>query len=336
VVSICRLQQLTRQAPEQDFSPMIARGVEETHAPWPQLDGPGWSDTVASLTLWGQIIGKTRLALCPMMNHWWQVAFYVSARGLTTSPMPFEDRALEVELDFIDHRVVVRGSDGALETMDLCDGPLSAFYHRYVELIHRLGVDLPLYPYSVEMPERVRLDRDSRACRYDPAWANRFFRALVHADRLLKQFRARFGGKASPVHFFWGAFDLATTRFSGRPAPPHPGGIPNVGDWVMREAYSQEVSSAGFWPGDGRTSEAAFYSYAYPEPPGFKEAKVSPAAAAYQPTLGEFLLPYRDVRLARDPSAEVLEFLESTYAAAADLAQWDRSRLERRELGKLG
>ncbi len=305
--------------------------TEAVNDAWPPLDGPGWTDTVTSLTLWGQIIGKTRLTLCPMTNHWWQVAFYVSARGLTTSTMPIGDRALEVELDLVDHRIVVRCSDGTVQAMDLHDGPLVSFYRRYLELMHRFGVELSLYPYSVEMPERVRLAQHSRMCRYDTDWATRFFRVLLHADRLLKQFRTRFTGKASPVHFFWGAFDLATTRFSGRAAPPHPGGIPNVGDWVMREAYSHEVSSAGFWPADGRNSEAAFYSYAYPEPKGFRDAIVHPAAARYEQSLGEFLLPYRAVQAARDPSADVLAFLESTYVAAADLANWDRASLERRE-----
>jgi hypothetical protein len=196
-----------------------------------------------------------------------------------------------------------------------------------------VGISPHLLPFTVEMPERVRLDQDARLCRYDGEWANRFFRVLIQADRLLKEFRGRFQGKASPVHFFWGGFDLAVTRFSGRVAPPHPGGIPNVGDWVMREAYSHEVSSAGFWPGDPRFPEAAFYAYAYPEPAGFKTAKVAPATARYEPALGEFVLPYRAVRAAgADADAQVLSFLETTYAAAADLATWDRESLERRRL----
>jgi hypothetical protein len=298
---------------------------------WPPLDVEmGTSlETSGTLQLWTQIIGKTRLALCPMTNHWWQVPLYVSARGLTTSAMPVGERAFEVELDFIAHQLTVRTNDGGFETMSLGDGPLETFYQQYFERLARLDLRVAIYPVSVETLERVQLDADSRPRRYDPDWANRFFRALVQADRLLKQFRAGFLGKASPVHFFWGGFDLAVTRFSGRPAPAHPGGIPNVGDWVMREAYSHEVSSAGFWPGDARFPEAAFYSYAYPAPAGFEHAPVRPAAARYEPALGEFVLPYAAVRSAPDPSADVLAFLESTYTAAADLGKWDRHALER-------
>jgi hypothetical protein len=305
---------------------MTESSLENTE--WPPLDGEGRMETVASLTLWGQIVGKTRLALCPPVNHWWHVTFYVSARGLTTSSIPAKGGVFDIELDFVDHRLVARNSDGAVESMQLGERSLSSFYREYVECLRRLGVDLALFPYSVEMPERIRLDQDSRICRYDPGWANRFFHALVAADRVLKRFRGRFRGKASPVHFFWGAFDLATTRFSGRSAPPHAGGIPNVGAWVMREAYSEELSSAGFWPGDARFPEAAFYSYAYPAPPGYSEASVRPATARYEQALGEFLLPYARVRRLADPSAEVLAFLETTYAAAADLGAWDRQALE--------
>jgi hypothetical protein len=297
---------------------------------WPRLDGRGAQETRTSLLFWGQILGKTRLALAPMVNHWWQVPLYVSARGLTTSPIPFGDRVFDLEMDFIAHRLVARTSDGGIESMPLCDQPLSGFYNDYVERLRRLGIAVKLWPFTVEMSERARLDQDRRVCRYDADWANRFFRALVQADRLLKEFRGGFIGKASPVHFFWGGFDLTVTRFSGRPAPAHPGGIPNVGDWVMREAYSHEVSSAGFWPGDARFAEAAFYSYAYPEPARFAAAAVRPAAARYEPSLGEFLLPYSAVRSAPDPAAEVRAFLDSTYVAAADLAGWDRRALERR------
>jgi hypothetical protein len=296
---------------------------------WPRLDEGAGEETRTSLLLWGQILGKTRLALSPMVNHWWQVPFYVSARGLGGSPIPYGQRVFDLELDLIDHRLVVRTSDGASETMALCDQPLAGFYADYLRRLQRLEIELKLYPVAVEQPEPVRLDRDQRLCRYDPRWANRFFRALIQADRLLKAFRGRFLGKASPVHFFWGAFDLAVTRFSGRTAPAHPGGVPNVGDWVMREAYSHEVSSAGFWPGDARFPQAAFYAYAYPQPAGFAEAAVHPSAARYHPSLGEFILPYAAVREAADPSAEVLAFLESTYAAAAQLGRWDRAALER-------
>jgi hypothetical protein len=296
---------------------------------WPALDGGGGEDTKNSLLLWGQIIGKTRLAFSPMVNHWWHVPLYVSARGLTTTPIPVGERVFDLEMDFISHQLVARASDGGIEAMSLCDQRLADFYADYLQRLGRLGIEVDLQPFTVETVERVRLDQDQRLCRYDAGWANRFFRALVQIDGVFKEFRGRFLGKASPVHFFWGGFDLAATRFSGRAAPPHPGGVPHVRDSVMREAYSHEVSSAGFWPGDARFPEAAFYSYAYPEPPGFAQAAVRPAAARYLPSLGEFVLPYAAVRAAPDPRAEVLAFLESTYAAAADLGRWDRAALER-------
>jgi hypothetical protein len=299
--------------------------------PWPSLDGAGARDTATSLSLWSQLVGKTRLALCPMENHWWQVPLYVSARGLTTLEMPAGAGAVDVELDLLSHELRIRGSDGATETLPLREGPLSAFYGAYRAGLARLGLSPHLYPYAVEIPERLSLETDPRVCRYDPEWATRFFHALVRADGVFKRFRGRFVGKVSPVHFFWGGFDLAVTRFSGRRAPPHPGGIPNVGDWVMREAYSHEVSSAGFWPGDPRLPEPAFYSYAYPEPPGFKDARVRPAAARYEPSLGEFVLPYRAARDSPDTDGDVLAFLQDTYAAAADRAGWDRAALERPE-----
>jgi hypothetical protein len=303
---------------------------EERESAWPRLDVGGGVETRKTLLLWGQIVGKTRLALSPMQNHWWQIPFYLSARGLTTSTIPSGDRAFDVELDFLAHRLIIRTSDGGVEAVDLCDTLLPRFYTDYLAALGRLGIEVQLLPRAVEIPDRIRFDDDTVACRYDPDWARRFFRALVQADRLLKEFRGGFIGKASPVHFFWGGFDLAVTRFSGRPAPPHPGGIPNVADWVMREAYSHEVSSAGFWAGDSRYPEAAFYAYAYPEPKGFSAAPVRPAAARYDPALGEFLLPWAAVRAAPDPAADVRAFLESTYAAAADLGRWDRAALERR------
>jgi hypothetical protein len=296
---------------------------------WPRLDVGAGRETRDALLLWAQIIGKTRLALSPMVNHWWQVPLYLSARGLTTSPIPVGGRVFDLELDFIAHRLNGRASDGALESMSLGDCTLGGFYGDYLGLLGRLGVEVSIQPFTVELPERVPFDDQTRACRYDADWANRFFHALVQADGALKRFRGGFIGKASPVHFFWGGADLAVTRFSGRPAPPFPGGIPHVGDWVMKEAYSHEVSSAGFWPGDARFPEAAFYSYAYPEPRGFATAAVRPAAARYDATLGEFILPYAAVRASADPAADIQAFLESTYAAAADLAGWDRRALER-------
>jgi hypothetical protein len=301
------------------------------HDVWPRLDVGGGAETRQSLLYWGQIVGKMRLALCAPVNHWWHVPFTVSARGLMASPMPFDGQVLDVELDLIDHRLVARTSGGAVESIPLCTQPLAQFYAAYEQLLHKVGASAPINPLAVEVPERVALDRDPRVCGYDGDWANRFFRVLIQVDRVLKVFRGRFVGKASPVHLFWGALDLAATRFSGRPAPPHPGGVPHVADWVMREAYSHEVSSAGFWAGDGRFPEAAFYSYAYPEPPGFASAAVQPSAARYDGGLGEFVLPYAAVRTAPDPSSEILAFLQSTYEAAANLADWDRAALERRE-----
>lgn len=301
---------------------------------WPPLDDSAREGTSASLLWWGQIIGKTRLALSPMINQWWQVPLYVTARGLGTSPMPVAERALDLEIDLIDHRLVARTSDGRSASMALCDQQVARFYADYVALLRGLGVEVTINPIAVEVPELVRLDRDTRLCRYDPDWANRFFRALLQADRLLKEFRGKFRGKASPVHLFWGAGDLAATRFSGRPAPRHPGGMPHVADAVMVEAYSEEVASSGFWAGDARFPEAAFYAYVYPEPPGFAAAEVRPAAARYDRSLGEFLLPYSAVRAAREPAAEVRAFLETTYAAAADLGHWNRAALERPDDGR--
>jgi hypothetical protein len=299
------------------------------HDPWPRLDIGDGAETSSTLLLWTQIVGKTRLAYSPMVNHWWQVPLYLTARGLGTSPIPYGDIVFDVELDFLDHQLVIRTSDGGLDAMSLADRSVADFYAEYADKLDHLGIQMSCWPVAVEIPERVRLDQDARPRRYDADWAGRYFRALVQADRLLKEFRGAFTGKASPVHFFWGGFDLAVTRFSGRTAPPHPGGYPNVGDWVMREAYSHEVSSAGFWPGNVMYPEAAFYSYAYPEPAGFKQAPVRPEGARYAMDLGEFILPYRVVRDSADPSAAVREFLESTYLAAATLAGWDRQALER-------
>jgi hypothetical protein len=309
--------------------PERATPSESKNGRWPSLDGDHASETAASLQLWMQIVGKTRLALCPMENHWWQVPLYVSARGLTTLAVPADGRAFDVELDLVAHELRLRASDAAGESIRLTSGPLAAFYATYLERLQRIGVRLEMMPYTVELPERISLATDQRVCQYDPEWAGRFFRALLDADRLMKEFRGGFTGKVSPVHFFWGGFDLAVTRFSGRRAPPHPGGIPNVGAWVMREAYSHEVSSAGFWPGDPRFPEPAFYAYAYPEPPGFRDVRVRPAAAFYEPALGEFVLPYRAVRASADPDGDVRAFLEDTYAAAADLGGWNRPALER-------
>jgi hypothetical protein len=298
--------------------------------PWPDLPYGAWRETYETIHRWSQIVGKTRLALEPLVNHWWQSTLYVSSRGLTTSAMPYgKDRLVEIELDFIDHELLVRTSDGARRAMPLFARSVADFYAEYRRLLSAAGVDVDLWPVPVELPDALPFAEDRVHASYDPEMAHRFWQTLVRVSRVFQLFRARFLGKSSPVHFFWGAFDLAVTRFSGRPAPPHPGGIPNVGDWVMREAYSHEVSSAGFWPGNEAYPEPAFYSYAYPMPPGFAEAPVRPAGAFFHQEMGEFLLPYDVARAAPDPEAAILDFLQSTYEAAANAAGWDRAALER-------
>lgn len=299
---------------------------------WPDLATPGWEATSRTLLLWFQIVGKTRLALAPMTNHWWQVAQYVSLRGLTTSPIPYGSRTFEVEFDLIAHVLNIRSIEGIHASLPLEPGSLASFHDAYFEALRSLGIEVKISPLAVEIPQTIRLDRDDTPRDYDPDWATRFFLSLLRADRLLKQFRSTFIGKCSPVHFFWGASDLAVTRFSGRRAPTHPGGIPHCPDWVTREAYSHEVSSAGFWPGSPEVPEAAFYSYAYPEPPSFSAAPLSPKAARYDETLREFVLPYAAVRRSSDPDRDVSSFFESTYAAAAELGRWDRESLERSAL----
>jgi hypothetical protein len=297
--------------------------------PWPDLATPGWQDTEATLHLWTQIVGKTRLALAPMLNHWWQVPLYVTARGLGTSLIETGGHAFEVEFDLVAHELRVRDAAGRTPSFPLESYSVAEFYRRYLSLLQSIDVELKIFPRPVEVPEAIPFADDVQHATYDREWVSRLFTVLVESDRLMKQFRGGFLGKASPVHFFWGGFDLAVTRFSGRPAPKHPGGIPNCADWVMHEAYSHEVSSCGFWPGNAWYPEAAFYAYAYPEPAGFPAAAVRPAAAHFDPKVGEFILPYDAVRRSSDPDADVLAFFESTYAAAADLAHWDRAALER-------
>jgi hypothetical protein len=298
---------------------------------WPPLAYESWADTRETLHRFSQIVGKTRLALEPMVNHWWQVPLYVSVRGLTTSAMPYGGRAMvEVEFDFLAHQLEIRTSDGERRTLPLAAQSVADFYAAYRRALTALGVVVDIWPVPVELPgDALPFAQDRLHAAYDPAAAQRFWRLLLQADRILKIFRGRFLGKSSPVHFFWGSFDLAVTRFSGRPAPPHPGGAPHVADWVMREAYSHEVSSAGFWPGSPQAPAAAFYSYAYPAPAGFAGAPLAPPGASFDTQLGEFVLPYETLRAAADPEAALLAFLETTYAAAADLARWDRAALER-------
>ena len=296
---------------------------------WPALPLDSWRDTYETLHMWTQIVGKTRLALAPMENHWWQVVLYVTERGLTTSPIPSGQRTFAVDFDFLEHNLSVTTSDGAARTLPLRPRSVADFYQDYRSLLRSLDLQVKIWPVPVEVETSIRFTEDRTHASYDADSATRLWQVLVQADRVLKRFRGRFLGKASPVHFFWGGFDLAATRFSGRRAPLHPGGVPHVGNWVMQEAYSHEVSSLGFWPGRGPNPEPVFYAYAYPEPEGFRSYPVKPAAARYDEEMREFVLPYEAVRTAADPDEALLEFAETTYAAAADLGGWDRAALER-------
>ena len=298
-------------------------------AAWPALPLAEWRDTYATLHMWTQIVGKTRLALAPMENHWWQVPLYVTPRGLSTSAMPSGNRTLAVEFDFIDHVLSVESSDGATSTLPLIPRSVADFYTAYMTALRSLGFAPTIRPVPVEVETAIPFAEDRQHASYDADAAHRCWQILVQADRVLKRFRGRFLGKASPVHFFWGSFDLAATRFSGRRAPPHSGGAPNCPDYVMVEAYSHECNSAGFWPGGGAIAEPAFYAYAYPEPAGYRERAVRPDGARYSAEAREFILPYDALRGAGDPDDALLQFLQSTYEAAADLARWDRPALER-------
>jgi len=296
---------------------------------WPALPPGSWRDTYATLHMWTQIVGKTRLALAPMENHWWQVALYVTERGLTTSPIPSGSRTFAVDFDFLEHNLSVSTSDGVTRALPLEPRSVADFYADYLALLRSLGLEVRIWPVPVEVESSIRFTEDRTHASYDAESATSLWRLMAQTDRVLKRFRGRFLGKASPVHFFWGGFDLAATRFSGRRAPLHPGGAPNVGDWVMHEAYSHEVSSMGFWPGAGPISEPVFYAYAYPEPDGFRSYPVKPAAARYSEEMREFLLPYEAVRTADSPDEALLDFAQTTYAAAADRGNWDRAALER-------
>lgn len=296
---------------------------------WPSLPLEAWAETYATLHLWTQIVGKVRLAQSPWVNHSWHVALYVTARGLTTTPIVHGVRTFQIDFDFIAHRLILQTSDGGIGGFALEPQSVAAFYARLMEEMKKLDLHVDIYRQPNEVADPIPFDQDETHRAYDPESAHRFWRILVQADRVFKEFRARFIGKCSPVHFFWGAPDLAVTRFSGRPAPEHPGGVPNLPDWVAREAYSHEVSSCGFWPGGGPIPYAAFYSYGYPEPAGFPEAPVRPEAAFYSTDLREFILPYDAVRQSESPDQTLLDFLQSTYEAAANLAQWDRGSLER-------
>src|SRR5712691_9485128 len=295
---------------------------------WPELPYAAWKDTRDTLHLWTQIVGKIRLMQTPWLNHSWHVALYVTARGLTTSPIPYRERAFQIDFDFIDHVLLVRTSDGDLRRLLLAPMPVAQFHTELCAAMIELGLDVRITTMPCEIADSIPLDQDRTHAAYDRDYVTRFWRVLFSTHQVLTRFRTGFLGKASPVHFFWGSFDLAVTRFSGRPAPPHPGGVPGLPDEVVREAYSHEVSSAGFWPGGAGIDYAAFYSYAYPEPDGFRSSSVEPRSAFFNDTLGEFLLSYDAVRTASDPDAVLLAFLNSTYAAAARMGNWDRAALE--------
>jgi hypothetical protein len=295
---------------------------------WPALPLDEWRDTYATIHRWTQVAGKIRLAQAPMINHWWQVPLYVSCRGLTTSPIPYGTRTFQIDFDFIDHRLVIQTSDGAIESFPLEPRSVADFYREMMARLQSLGLEVRIWSKPVEIANPIPFEQDHEHHAYDRDYAHRHFRILVQAARILTAFRGRFIGKVSPVHFFWGSFDLACTRFSGRLAAPRTGG-PNVADHVTLEAYSHEVSSCGFWPGGDGIETPAFYSYAYPEPPGFPEAPVRPNGGFYSKELGQFILPYDIVRQADAPDQTLLEFLQSTYEAAATLARWDRAALER-------
>ena len=301
--------------------------MDSADAIWPDLTYSAWRDTLATLHLWTQIVGKVRLILTPWLNHSWQTPLYVTARGLGTSPIPIGTEIFEIEFDFVGHRLNVRTSRGGERSLPLKAQPVADFFFATIDLLASVGVAVAIKETPNEIPNPIRFSEDRIHATYDPAAAHRFWRALVQGDRVFKLFRSGFIGKSSPVHFFWGSFDLAVTRFSGRRAPPHPGGVPGLPDAVAREAYSHEVSSGGFWPGNEAFPRAAFYSYAYPEPVGFRDRAVT-AGAAFDATLGEFILPYETVAQSRDPDALLLDFLSTTYTAAAETGSWDRAALE--------
>ncbi|MEA2930927.1 MAG: hypothetical protein QOG38_3355 [Hyphomicrobiales bacterium] len=297
---------------------------------WPALAYADWQDTCGTLHLWTQIVGKIKLALSPLTNHWWGIVLTVNARGLTTGPMPYRDRVLQIDFDFCAYELILRTSDAREERIRLAPMPVADFYVAVMARLGVLGVELRIRTMPVEIEGAIPFEQDRTHASYDADAAQAFWRQLVQADRVFNIFRARFLGKVSPVHFFWGSFDLAVTRFTGRGAPPLTSSkAPNVGLWVMQEAYSHECASAGFWPGNGGYGRAAFYSYAYPEPEGFGEASVRPAGAAYNKDLGQFLLDYDAVRTAPSPDDALLAFMQSTYEAAANRGGWERKALER-------
>ncbi|HKU17336.1 MAG TPA: DUF5996 family protein [Steroidobacteraceae bacterium] len=298
---------------------------------WPRLPYEAWRDTAATLHMWLQIVGKVALMQRPWVNHSWHVALRITARGIGTGLLPHDANCFQIDFDFVDHRLVLHVVDGRSVALPLEPQTTANFYREVMRALQQLGVPVTIRTMPCELPDPIPFERDETHRSYDKEYANRYWRVLVQSQRVFEEFRARFIGKSSPVHFFWGGPDLAVTRFSGRTAPPHPGGVPYLPDWVAREAYSHEVSSAGFWAGSEQSPEASFYSYAYPEPAGFAASRVHPADARYSDALREFVLPYEAVRTASAPRAALLEFLQSTYEAAASLAKWPRDALERRE-----
>jgi hypothetical protein len=303
--------------------------VQTPSAAWPPLPYAEWRETAATLHLWLQIVGKIALVQRPWVNHSWHVALRITARGIGSGLIPHDAASFQIDFDFIDHCLLVQVIDGRTVRLPLQPQPTSRFYRDAMSSLSSLGVSVSIRTLPSELPEPIAFDRDETHRSYDAEYVNRYWRVLVQTQRVFEEFRARFIGKNSPVHFFWGSADLAVTRFSGRTAPPHPGGIPYLPDWVAREAYSHEVSSAGFWAGSEQYPESCFYSYAYPEPPGFAAARVGPLGAHYSSALREFVLPYEAIRRAASPESAVLEFLQSTYEAAADLGKWQRDSLER-------
>ena len=291
---------------------------------WPSLPLEEWKDTCATLHMWTQVVGKVRLELTPLVNHWWNVPLYVSARGLTTTAMPYRDIFFEMEFDFVDHKLLIKCSYGATANVELRPKSVATFYHETMEALHGLGLEVNIWKMPVEIPDPIPFDEDEQHASYDPEYVQRFWQVLRSSEKVMQEFRSRFIGKCSPVHFFWGSFDLAVTRFSGRPAPPRPDA-----DAITREAYSHEVISHGWWPGHGPLGKAAFYSYTAPPPEGLSSAPLRPAAAFWSNELSEFLMYYDDVRTASDPDDALMEFLQSTYEAGANLAKWDRASLER-------
>jgi len=292
--------------------------------PWPALPLESWKDSYATLHMWSQIVGKVRLALTPVVNHWWNVPLYLSARGLTTSPISYRNAAFEIWFDFIDHQLVLQASDGSHKTLPLVPRTVADFYQEFMHMLHSSGIEVRIWRMPVEIPDPIPFDEDRVHASYDSEAVEKFWRILLSVQCVFEEFRSRFLGKCSPIHFFWGSFDLAVTRFSGRRAPERPGA-----DRMTREAYSHEVSSVGFWPGSGTITDPAFYSYTAPEPPGFRDCPARPAAARYDTQLGEFILMHDDVRTSASPSAALLDFCQSTYEAGATLARWDREALER-------